>query len=171
MYCVAFRIDMQNFGSNPHGFDSKAREAVRKDYMILLCFVRFVVTYPLRSIQSHNRTVHVERAIGMVRVYYELMNGRSPCTGRGADFTGTLSGTSQELRKTYPATTMAIMTLLVNDTRSIRKVIDSTNLRYVTYWALWGFQWQGVMRGSDILRQLNAKAKNWMLQRIDTLDA
>lgn len=34
-----------------------------------------------------------------------------------------------------------------------------------TLWALWLAQWQGVMRGSDILRQMDQKARSWYIRK------
>lgn len=49
--------------------------------------------------------------------------------------------------------------LRVDDMRAIQNDMNISNLRDVTYWALWSSQWQELMRCSEILRTADDKAR------------
>lgn len=133
IYCTAFRIDMHSFGSNLQGTESETRELIRNKCLMLAGLASFVVTYPFRAGQSHNSTVHAERAVYAVRSYYEHIYGRSPVMGRGVDFTRTLRSVKLGLRKLYPTTPMVLVPLLEEYMRAIRKVMDLNNVIDATY--------------------------------------
>lgn len=116
------------------------------------------MTYNRRKVQCNNSTTHAERAVGALRGYYQHMHGRGPCSGRGVDFTHSLTGVMRGLRNLYLSTTIARV-LLIDDMRAIRTVMKMDNLRDFTYCALWKSQWQGVMRSSDILLPSTEKAR------------
>lgn len=140
-----------------------------QEFMVLTGFASFVVTYSRRSGKTHNSTANTERAVGAARDYYEYMNGWSPGTEHGVDFTRTLRGVTKGLRKRYQTTPMVRVLLLMDDMGSIRKAMDMSNLRDVTYWALSAPQWQGVMRGSECLLQSDDKARKWDPARYDNI--
>lgn len=127
--------------------------------MVIAGFARFLVTYPRLVEQSYNSAVYAERAVSAVRNYDEHMDGRSLGKRRGIYFKRTLHGVTLGLRKLDRTTPMVTVPLLAGDMRAIRKVMDVNNIRDVTYWALWASKWQGIMRGSDVLRPTKDKTR------------
>lgn len=93
--------------------------------------------------------------------YYEHMNGRAPGAGRGVDFIRTLRKVTRGLRKLYPSTPMLRISLLADDMRAIRAVMQLDDLKDLTYCARLASQFQGVMRSSNILRPSDGKARRW----------
>lgn len=49
--------------------------------------------------------------------------------------------------------------------RDIKKAMDLQELEDATLWALWLTQWQGVMRGSDILRPADQENRTWDIKK------
>lgn len=76
------------------------------------------------------------------------------------DFSSLMCGVLRVLRKFYMTEPMRIIPLLVDGMRAIRNAMDLTTLKEQTYWALWAFQWKGVMRGSDVLRPADDKERD-----------
>lgn len=92
---MAFNIDTQCFGNTQTGSDEEKREKFRHEGMVLVGFASFLVTVPRRSKQAHNSTAHAQRSKGVVRSYYEHMNGRVPGAGLGVYFTRKLKGVTR----------------------------------------------------------------------------
>lgn len=100
--------------------------------MVRAGFASFVVMYPRKTKQAYNSTAHSDRAVDTVRGYYEHMNGRTPGTGYGVDFTRILRGVSRCLRKLYPAAPLSRIPLLSDYMRAICAVMRMDYLKDVT---------------------------------------
>lgn len=85
--------------------------------------------------------------------------GKTSVTGDFVDFYRLIFGGIRGVCKLYPTFHMSRTQLLVEEMRSIRNAMDLTTLRDKTYWDLWVCQWQGVMRGSNVLRPVDYKER------------
>lgn len=87
----------------------------------------FVVMYFKKAGKSHkNSTAHADQAGCMVWSYYQYMNGRSPGSEAGVDFTRDRRGVTRGLHKLYPATPLVRVPLIPKDICEIRKICESS---------------------------------------------
>lgn len=124
-----------------------------------------MVLFPRRRNQTHNSTAHAERAIGAVKGHYQTLSGRTPGKDHLVDYGNTMKRGLKGLTKIHTKNTQKRLPLLPSHMRAVRDVMKLREQEDITFWALWLAQWQGLMRGSDILRPVDQKGRKWDTSR------
>lgn len=158
-FCAAYGLDAERYGRPLPGDGERRTLIVQEEMEMLAGFAGYVVMYPIQKGKSHNSVAHAERSVGVVKAYYRGKNGRTPGSGAETSFDYYIKDALRGLAKVYPTDCMKRAPLLADQMREIRRTMNLQDLKEATMWAPWVSQWQGVLRGSDILRRPEDKRK------------
>lgn len=118
----------------------------------------YVVLHPRRKGKTHNSVSHAEIAVAAVQGYYHGIHERVHSKDPLIDFGDYIKGILKGLGKLYSTVPQRRLPLLAD---AINTVINLGSYTLAALCTLWLAQWQGVMRGSDILKHTDRRARKW----------